>query len=39
MMVWLVLWIIKAAGAAMQKRPAGNVLTARMGGCCDARVV
>jgi len=38
-MVWLVLSIRKAAGAAMQMRPAGNVLTAVMGGYCDARHV
>ena len=39
MMVWLVLLIRKAAGAAMQMRLAGNVLTAVMGGYCNARLV
>ena len=43
MMVWVVLLIRKAAGAAtwtrMQMRPAGNVLTAVMGGYSDARLV
>jgi hypothetical protein len=39
MMVWPVLLIRKAAGAVMQMKPAGNVLTAAMVGYCDARLV
>jgi hypothetical protein len=39
MMVLLVLWVRKAAGAVMQMKAAGNVSTAVMGGCCDARLV
>jgi hypothetical protein len=39
MMVLLVLWVRKAAGAVLQMKPAGNVLTAVMGGYCDARLV
>ena len=39
MMVWVVLLIRKAARAVIQMRPAGNVLTAVMGGYCDARIV
>jgi hypothetical protein len=39
MMVWLVLLVRKTAGAAMQMRLAGNVLTAVMEGYCDVRIV
>jgi hypothetical protein len=36
-MVWVVLLVRKGVGAVKRIMLAGDVLTAMMGGCCDAR--
>ena len=38
-MVWVVPLVRKGAGAAKRIMLVGDVLTAMMGGCCDARNV